>query len=170
MNWEVPPLPPIFWNWKWTKFYFKRNFYNPFYLKDPTTTSNQEKHPLSGDPPPQQTGWQSTCTPRRWRRTTSPGTTCWPGSTSRSTPASQRSRRCAAAPRIASSWTCSFPVSFCICECGPQKGVRDDCFGSVHSMSCGWQSWHDIGCTEDQVFNVSQQHNFVDLICWSNKS
>ena len=111
MNWEVPPLPPIFWNWKWTKFYFKRNFYNPVYLKDPTTTSNQEKHPLSGDPPPQQTGWQSTCTPRRWRRTTSPGTTCWPGSTSRSTPVSPRSRRCAAAPRIASSWTCSFPVS-----------------------------------------------------------
>ena len=29
MNWEVPAVPSIFWNWNWTKFHFKRNFYNP---------------------------------------------------------------------------------------------------------------------------------------------
>ena len=33
--------------------------------------------------------------------------------------------------------------------------MRDHCFGSVHPMACGW---HDIGCTEDQLWNASQQH------------
>ena len=43
-------------------------------------------------------------------------------------------------------------------KCGPQKGVRQDCFGSVHKMSSGW---HGIGCTEDQLLNASQQHSFL---------
>ena len=43
-------------------------------------------------------------------------------------------------------------------DCSPKKGVPDDCFGSVHIMSRGW---NDIECAEDQLLNASQQPSFL---------
>ena len=45
-------------------------------------------------------------------------------------------------------------------ESGQQEKAPDNCFCSVHPMSC---SWHNIGCTKDQLLNASKQC----LILWA---